>query len=426
MVAALMLAALAMVSCEKPFEYGGRYGYISPVRGSSENQGSRNPTELTRNVLLLYSAGYTLNIDTYLKEDVQEFAGGWLPSSKAFSKDVVLVYAHLPVRSGNFRDLTSPVLMRLYAGHDGNAVMDTLKVYDPGTISASASQLNEVLSYIYDRFPAEGYGMVMSSHGSGYLPQGFLNNPDTYVYSGPEPAQKSFGADQDYSGTGPVSREIEIQDLAQAIPMKLDYLLFDACYMGGVEVAYELREKCAYVGFSQAEVLADGFNYANLSSHLLLGDAPDPLAVCEEYFQQYDVQSGIWRSATVSLIDCGRMQPLADVCRMLCEKYRSGLDEVNSHRVQGFFRGGAHWFYDLQDMFVKAGISDDDQETLQAALDECVAYKAATPSFMIGSSGGFYIDAFSGFSMYLPANGNPELDKYYRTLEWNKATSLVK
>ena len=38
----------------------------------------------------------------------------------------------------------------------------------------------------------------------------------------------------------------------------------------------------------------------------------------------------------------------------------------------------------------------------------------------------FTIDTFSGFSMYLPCNGTNELDKYYQTLKWNKATDLVK
>jgi hypothetical protein len=38
----------------------------------------------------------------------------------------------------------------------------------------------------------------------------------------------------------------------------------------------------------------------------------------------------------------------------------------------------------------------------------------------------FYINTFSGFSMYLPSNGHAELDKYYRTLKWNQATGLVK
>jgi hypothetical protein len=59
---------------------------------------------------------------------------------------------------------------------------------------------------------------------------------------------------------------------------------------------------------------------------------------------------------------------------------------------------------------------------VQDALDECIQYKAATPEFMEE----FPITSYSGLSMYLPSDGSTELDRYYQTLKWNKATSLVK
>ena len=67
-------------------------------------------------------------------------------------------------------------------------------------------------------------------------------------------------------------------------------------------------------------------------------------------------------------------------------------------------------------------MTEDEKEELEAALGLCVLYKGATPSFMQES----YIKTFSGFSMYLPSHGHPELDKYYKTLKWNQATGLVK
>ena len=70
---------------------------------------------------------------------------------------------------------------------------------------------------------------------------------------------------------------------------------------------------------------------------------------------------------------------------------------------------------------MNAGASDDEMEALHEALDNCVLYKGHTPEFMCE----FEIKTFSGFSMYLPCNGNKELDKYYRTLKWNQATGLV-
>ena len=140
--------------------------------------------------------------------------------------------------------------------------------------------------------------MIFSSHATGYLPSGYYTNPNGYKfkksamlrsrgipapvpYIEPDfdpslPMVKSIGQDQVGPSNGRVSYEMELADFAEAIPMKLDYILFDACLMGGIEVAYELRGKCGQVGFSQAEVLAEGFDYKKLTQHLLQREVPYP------------------------------------------------------------------------------------------------------------------------------------------------------
>ena len=116
------------------------------------------------------------------------------------------------------------------------------------------------------------------------------------------------------------------------------------------------------------------------------------------------------------------MEPLAEICCNLFEKYRSEIDELDPNKVQRYYRGSDHWFYDIEDIIVKAGATQQEIVAFQSALNACIVYKAATPSFMQS----FAINTYSGLSMYLPCNGKVELDKFYRTLDWNKATSLVK
>jgi len=411
----------------------------------SRNPGDRVARQEARNVLLLYSAGFN-SLTSYLKEDIEDLKAGWLPG-KNRNDDVVLVYSHFPETAGRYADPSSPVLTRLYCGADGSAVADTLVIYDSSVISSSPVQLNKVLSYVRDVFPAAGYGMVFSSHATGYLPAGFYQKPDSYIYKGDAlaqsgydwhgavaapyvelpydpslPAVKSVGQDQVGSSGSYTSYEMELADFAEAIPMQLDYILFDACLMGGIEVAYELKDKVSKVGFSQAEVLAEGLNYSMLTTHLFQNDEPDPKGVCEDYFEQYDVQEGIYRSATVSLIDCTSLEPLAEVCSRLFESYRSEIAGLSPGNVQRYYRSGHHWFYDLESILAEAGASPSEMDDLHAALDRCVLYKGHTPSFM----NSFEINVFSGFSMYLPSHGKPELDKYYKTLRWNLATGLVK
>lgn len=437
-VIAVLTASIS--SCTPDWEYEMIPGTSAPGPG---NVADRDTNTDTRKVLLLYSAGYN-SISSYLKEDIEDLCKGWVPRQRR-ADDVILVYSHLPSSRGQYTVKTSPVLFRLYSDPSGEVIRDTLEVYSPDTISSSAAQFHDVLSYVKETFQAKSYGLIFSSHATGYLPEGFYSKPDNYTFSEgtmrrrglhgrgapspvpymePEqepglPAVKSIGQDVD----GNVSYEMDIRDFAEAIPMKLDYILFDACLMGGIEVAYELAGKCDMIGFSQAEVLAEGFNYTTLASHLL-GNRPssDAYSVCEDYFTQYDVQSGVYRSATISLIDCNNLEPVAEICRTLFERYSLQLYTMDPTNVQRFYRSSKHWFYDLQSILENAGITDTEKKALLEAIDGCILYKGATPSFM----NEFYINTFSGFSMYLPSNGHAELDKYYRTLKWNQATGLVK
>ena len=441
----LLWSAIAMLtamisSCSTDW-----YGEMAPdyASGNSGQEPEREAIEYTRKVMVLYSAGFN-SISSYLKEDIEDLCQGWVPKKRK-AEDVILVFSHFPAKRGQYSEQTSPVLFQLYTDSDGNTVRDTLITYDPGTVSASAGQLNDVLTYVKETFPARSYGLIFSSHATGYLPGGFYSKPSGYTftegamfstgkggtyfpspvpYIEPErdprlPAVKSIGQ---YVQDG-MSYEIDLRDFARAIPMKLDYILFDACLMGGIEVAYELAGKCDMVGFSQAEVLAEGFNYKTLTTHLL-GNKPksSPYDVCRDYFLQYDKESGEYRSATISLIDCNRLEPLAAVCRELFARYNDTISDMSESGVQQFYTGSHHWFYDLKSILLNAGMTEDEEAALDSALEECVLYKGNTPSFL----NTFDIHTFSGFSMYLPGYGHNELDKYYRTLKWNQATGLVK
>ncbi len=365
----------------------------------------------SRKVLLLYSAGYN-SLRNYLLDDINDLKNGWLPEEKD-GNEILLVYSHTTRRGGAYNTPTSPYLIKIYRDKEGKAVCDTIMTYPEGTISSSAVQLNSVLKHVTSTFPAKSYGMIFSSHATGYLPSGYYNNPEV--------VSRSIGQDQVGTSGNYTSHEINLEDFAGAIPVKMDYILFDACLMGGVEVAYELRGKCGKVGFSQAEVLAEGLDYKTLSQHLLKESEPNPQAVCEDYFSQYDTQTGVYKSATVSFIDCDRMEGLASVCKGIFSNHREGLAAVDPAKVQKFYRYGKHWFYDLESIAIEAEASEGEMAALHSALDECVLYKAYTPVFLMD----FKIDIFSGFSMYLPCDGGPELDKYYKSLKWNQATGLV-
>ncbi len=273
----------------------------------------------------------------------------------------------------------------------------------------------------------EGENIVPYSPSENFPPVKGAAKP--YSEDSFTPMVKSFAATVT-DGKGKEAYQTEMKELAKGIPYKLSYLIFDACYMGGVEVAYELRDRCRWLCFSQTEILAYGMVYSKMISQLLGGGTPDVEAVCRSYFEQYNSQTGYMQSATISLVDCSKIYLLARLCREFFSSYEVNINTCNSELLQRYFRDTTdghkqRWFYDLLSIVKAAGASEEELETFQAVLDVCVPYKAATPEFMKGW-GGFEIDCHSGLSMYLPYTDRNYLNTYYKTLGWNTATDLVK
>lgn len=427
----LLSLLLILVSCQDR-----RFQLDADAGSESHQLPARTESEEVRQVMLMVSAGYN-DLNRYLKADQKEIAASTLPQGYR-SAHVLLVLSRLP-EDAAYVTTQAPVLYRMYADLQGGVVRDTVKVWDREQ-PLDAQLLKEALELTYLRFPAKGYGLVFSSHGSGWLPSGYFYDPSRFepgstdIWSSPRLSRKSegfvfppLGHDPEVKSVGedgmvqPNTIQMEIKDFADAIPFHLQYVLLDACLMGCVEVAWELRDKADIVGFSPAEILANGFNYTTLTGHLLQS-TPDPVAVCQDYFDQYDKMSGRDRSATISAIDTRKMDALAQLCKQLFQKYRNVLQTMNAAPVQGYFRYERHFFYDLQDILVKAGITQEEKEQLQQALDACVLYKAATPSFL-----GYQIHDYCGMSMYLPVMGSAFLDNYYKSsIAWNQATELIK
>lgn len=412
----------------------GSGSYVTPSRTVSPD---------VRQVLIYVAGGYN-SLDSFLQEDIEDLRSSVLPSRRTSTDPVLLVLSRLTAQYRDYQTPSPAALVRLYSDENGRAVSDTLRVWDGTRPLCQDATLRDALEYVNQSFPGNRYGMVFSSHATGWLPYRYYFNPSVFESAAwaasprrsrsgqapwrdrPEvfppldaddgmPAVKSVGMDD-----GDPVYEMELEDFADAIPMHLDYLLFDACLMGCVEVAYELRDVADLVGFSPTEVLADGFNYKTITGHLMKS-SPDPVAVCREYFEAYDKQSGESRSATISVVDTRKMDDLAQVCRSLFGKYRSQIAVLPGRNVQGYFRNNRHYFYDLQDILVQSGITESEEASLQSALDQCIVYKAATPSFL-----GIAIKSYSGLSMYLPSMGSTYLDTFYRShVAWNQATSLV-
>ncbi len=391
--------------------------------------------------LIYYACGYN-SLTSYIKEDISQLTSGYLPTN-ASCDNILFIYSHLTKYSGNYKIKTAPSLTRVYKDkNSGKVVKDTLWVLPEETISASAKTMNEVLNFIQEKYPDYNYGMIFSSHATGWLPAGYYSNSNFYdkqtyklsrydakeeskpkgvPYVEPEydpnaPMVKSVGQDV----VGALSYEMTIKEFAEAIPMHLDYILFDVCLMGGVEVAYELKDKCDFIGFSPTEVLAEGYDYTKLGKAILSWGGPNPQKLCQDFFTYYDSLTGQNRSATISYVETKHFKELGDFCKIIFDKYRANIENIDYTKVQRYYRYNYHWFYDLRSIIENLGATESELSNLDTILDKCILYKDSTEEFI-----GIKIESYSGLSMYLPSHGSEYLNNYYQELEWNKTSKLV-
>lgn len=392
------------------------------------------------------------NLDSFLTDNIREMEDGFIPDG-GDEENMLFLYSQF---LGKDSKAATPTLTRIYRNKAGDIVRANVMNFNEGEIANTGKNIKKVLDCIRNNYQADSYGLLISSHGTGWMPSGYCLNPSKFEqtesvksnlkfgfttpdknlscnlgpYSIPEdwPVTKSIGCTAN-DGTPPY--ETDIRELAAAIPYKMEYIIFDACFMGGVEVAYELKDKCRWLCASQAEILGAGMEYSRMLQHLL--QSPMELeAVCTDFYNLYAGKSGWEQSATISLLDCSRLDALAAVCRQIFRAHNISFSECDSSKLQRYFRAQAHmWFYDLRSIVAASGANEMEIADLDWALSQCVAYNEATEYFMYkepphNSYNGFPITCHSGLSMYLPYPDRTYLNNYYKTLAWNEATGLIK
>ena len=350
-----------------------------------------------KTVLLYMVANNNLSYDA--ENSISRLQNGYIPAEEGN----LLVYKHCAGMD--------PVLLHIKKGEEGTVVADTAYRFPP-RVSATKSALTQALNVTQALFPADSYGLILWSHGTGWIPPLASSSSAAQEVSGSAP-QRTFGLD------GKV--ELEIRDLAQAIPYKLSFMLMDACFMGGIETAYEVKDSVDYYIGSPAEILTESFPYHKIMQHIFKS-TPDYAAVCKEYYDYYNAKSGAERSATVALMDCSKLAEVAEVAKRVFDQYGERIASLDLSLLQPYFRGsGSKYFYDLKDL-VDAIADASLSAEFAAALERAVPYKASTPYFIE-----LPIRSFCGVSTYVPGNpADTKLADYYKQYKWNQATGMIK
>ncbi len=258
--------------------------------------------------------------------------------------------------------------------------------------SLESPNMRKVLNEMINMYPADKYGLVLWSHATSWLPAGFQT--------------RSFGEEKGI--------QMDIMELSDALPLKFDFILFDACLMGSIEVAYELKDNTDYIIASSTETLYTGFPYDMIMPDIMSA-TPNLQKIAEKYMDYYQQLTGVYRSATISVINTRELNKLAEITSSLLYKKSINMKLFNRSTVQRLDSYEEQYFFDFSD-FIHKALPDTQTNVFDNQLQKVILYKAHTDKFMDK----FLIKTYCGVSSFIPIETTISLNKYYQKLKWCK------
>lgn len=303
----------------------------------------------------------------------------------------------------------TPKLLEVYRHENGENQVREVKSYAEQN-SATAETFQAVLEDVEMLFSAYSYGLILFSHATGWLPKGALLRPENAIL------QMGLAPIRTYTVAMDGASELGLKEFAAVIPDGFfEFIAFEACFMAGIEVLFELKDKTDYILSSSAEMVSPGFAPIYQESlPLLYRPQADLTGFARDYFDFWDSQSGDYRSATITVAKTAGLPPLA---AWIKQHATMDVPPEDLPEIQHFDRDRNHrLFFDFGDYYQRK-VTPGTESQLNALLEDIVAYKAATPTF-IPSRLGFEINRHSGITTYIPQERFGNLNKKYKELTW--------
>lgn len=233
-----------------------------------------------------------------------------------------------------------------------------LKEYE-GASYASAEGIADILNEVKTKASALNYALIVGVHGCGwtyasdwsrypYYARPSVTRPRDNNFSGIQ-----FGPDPNAPLTrffGSVSlaeNAMDISTLAEGIResgLKMQYILFDACYMGNIETAYELKDVTNYMIASGSEIMAAGLPYRSMWSYLN-SPTPNYSGIVSTSVNFYKNSSAPF--CNLAAIDCRQVEKLASVMKEINAQYQLSAS-VSLDSIQHLDGFRPNLFYDLE------------------------------------------------------------------------------
>lgn len=293
------------------------------------------------------------------------------------------------------------------------SVINDANGYDNTIVSPVISDLgevnmgdpNELISFINwakTDYPADYYLLVLWDHGSGWK---FISESVKAVCFDDTSA--------DSLSIGEVRTALESVTCSSSCP--LDIVGFDACYMGMVEIDYEILPYAHYRVGSEEYEPGDGWDYVGFLSYMVQNPSASPADVAKKIVETYINYYGTHGKPTQSAV---HLNPTGTVVEAL-DVFAFHLAGAMQYRTEiGNARSQVEYFSDLDyiDLYhfaelVRTYVPDrgiqKDASTLMRAIDEAVIAEG---------HGGMHPNAH-GIAVYFPSTSAGYLSRYETDVE---------
>lgn len=281
---------------------------------------------------------------------------------------------------------------------NGKCVRNTLKNYTNPAYTTQEG-ITEILNDVKGFAPANRYAMTIGCHGMGWLPvaQGKTRHLSReklhWEYEGVAQTRYFGGLSSEY--------QTDITTLAEGIAgagIKMEYILFDDCYMSSIEVAYDLCEVTDFLIGSPCEIMFYGMPYAEIGGYLL-GNT-DYEAICKKFhtfYSNYSTPCG-----TIGVTDCSELAPLVQIMKEINNRYK--FDETKINSIQTLDGYSPTLFFDLGDYVAKLCDDTNLLNQFREQLQRTVPYKSNTDTYYTQMGGRqIKINTFSGITVSDPS-----------------------
>ena len=190
----------------------------------------------------------------------------------------------------------------------------------------TATEMGYIFADIVGRTPSKSHSLIIGSHGLGWIPIG-AEPESSAAYMGKTGKAHTPTHEELWERKGDIvtrylgedtcpQNRFDVTDLAEAIAstgVKMEYILFDACFMANVESAYELRNSTSYIIGSVCEIMGSGFPYNTVLPEMLTngGKGYNLDGICRAFNSFYKENYGYSGSIATMLpiLFCSRRSP---------------------------------------------------------------------------------------------------------------------